>query len=65
MHRQTTFETLSDLGNYVVFEVWGADVHVDGLEAHVDAENKPCTASKPLGPQDVVVEVPLRRQAMK
>ena len=64
MHRQTTFETLSDLGNYVVFEVWGADVHVDGLEAHVEPEKKHCTVSKLQRPQDVVGEGNLRRQSM-
>ena len=40
MHRETTFGTPSDLGTYVGFEVWGADVHVDGLEAHVDARKQ-------------------------
>ena len=65
MHRETTFGTPSDLGTYVGFEVWGADVHVDGLEAHVDAENKHWTASRPLGPQDVVGELLLRRQSME
>ena len=65
MHRETTFGTRSDLGTYVGFEVWGADVHVDGLEAHVDAENKHWTVSKLQQPQDVFVEGLLRREGMK
>jgi len=35
VHLETTFGTPSDLGTYVGFEIPGADVHVDGLEAHV------------------------------
>ena len=65
MHRETTFGTPSDLGTYVGFEVWGADVHVDGLEAHVEHENKHWTVSKPQGPHDVFVEGLLRREGMK
>ena len=40
-------------------------MHVDGLEAHVEPENKHWTVSKPQGPHDVFVEGLLRRKGMK
>ena len=65
MHRKNASEPPSDLETYVFFEIPVDEVHVDGLEAHVDAENKHWTASRPLGPQDVVGELLLRRQSME
>ena len=65
MHRKNTFEPPSDLETYVFFEIPVEEVHVDGLEAHVEPENKHWTVSKPQGPHDVFVEGLLRRKGMK
>ena len=40
MHRKNTFEPPSDLETYVFFEIPVDEVHVDGLEAHVDARKQ-------------------------
>ena len=40
-------------------------MHVDGLEAHVEPENKHWTVSKLQQPQDVFVEGLLRQKGMK
>ena len=47
------------------FEIPVEEVHVDGLEAHVEPENKHWTVSKLQQPQDVFVEGLLRREGMK
>ena len=65
MHRKNTSEPPSDLVTYVFFEIPVEEVHVDGLEAHVEPEKKHCTVSKLQRPQDVVGEGNLRRQSME
>ena len=60
-----TSEPPSDLRTYVFFEIPVEEVHVDGLEAHVEPENKHWTVSKLQQPQDVFVEGLLRREGMK
>ena len=65
MHRKNTFEPPSDLETYVFSEIPVEEVHVDGLEAHVEPENKHWTVSKLQQPQDVFVEGLLRREGMK
>ena len=65
MHRKNTFEPPSDLETYVFFEIPVEEVHVDGLRAHVESENKHRTVSMLQRPQDVVGEGNLRRQSME